>query len=329
MKRFCLFVCGLLLKIVMLSFLSCDDSVKQNELKIASWNVQTFFDANLDNIEYSEFIKSKTWNVESYKERLVKLCQVIKTLDADVFIMQEIENENVLYDIKNFLAGEWNQKKVYKYSCFAKKSSAAIGCAVLSRVPLKSLKCHSIDVRLFQGDWSRSRPIMEVEVDQNGKPLTIFVNHWKSKSGGQAKTEKFRNCEEGVLAFFVSLALKANPVFIAGDFNKDIREFAFQDKDILLRFWNRGKLCNEGICVKSLWFDSEGELIEPGSYYFREEWSYIDNFFCAGQIEVLDFYVATQGEWCHEETKIPKKYSLWNKSGYSDHLPIVCKIKYK
>ena len=72
--------------ILFLPFFACCDSGK-SEVKIANWNVQTFFDANNDGTEYSEFAKSKTWGEEMYKERLKRLCSVIKKLAADIFIM--------------------------------------------------------------------------------------------------------------------------------------------------------------------------------------------------------------------------------------------------
>lgn len=65
--------------ILFLPFFACCDSGK-SEVKIANWNVQTFFDANNDGTEYSEFAKSKTWGEEMYKERLKRLCSVIKNL---------------------------------------------------------------------------------------------------------------------------------------------------------------------------------------------------------------------------------------------------------
>ena len=43
------------------------------EISITSWNLQTFFDGNTTGTEYSEFRKSKNWNVTTYEARLNKL----------------------------------------------------------------------------------------------------------------------------------------------------------------------------------------------------------------------------------------------------------------
>ena len=75
-------------------------------LSVVNWNVQTFFDANKDGCEYTEFQKSSDWNKEKYQERVKRLAQVISTLDADIYVFEEIENENVLQDISNELSGK-------------------------------------------------------------------------------------------------------------------------------------------------------------------------------------------------------------------------------
>ena len=159
---------------VFLLFSSCaqmttETLVREEKLKVANWNVQTFFDAVTTGDEYTEFVKSGRWGKEAYIERLKRLCSVIKAIDADVFVMEEIENEAVVHDISNFLAGEWNGQKVYRNAVFAKDEGSSIGCAVLSRVQLDDMKVHSLDIRTEESDMPRLRPIMEVEVISRGR----------------------------------------------------------------------------------------------------------------------------------------------------------------
>ncbi|MGN0729320.1 endonuclease/exonuclease/phosphatase family protein [Treponema sp.] len=309
-------------------FSGCLLDGKKNELKIASWNVQTFFDANAEGTEYSEFLKSKTWGAESYRCRLERLCSVIRKINADIFVMEEIENAAVLQDIGNFLSGEWNSGNVYRYACFAKSDGGSIGCGVISKVPLEWMRLHSIDVRTEQEKMPRTRPVAEIEVNTSAGPLRIFVNHWKSKSGGAEKTEKWRNREEGVLAFFMNCALNEGAaVFAIGDFNRDIHDFCrAEGGSFLLRFWHGRLLDGEGVLAACPWFDAAGNLVYPGSYYFKDEWSRIDCIFYAGKIQMQSFFPAVDGSWCSSDF-IPQKYSLWNGSGYSDHLPIVCRVR--
>lgn len=302
-----------------------ENAENSSNLKVVCWNVQTFFDANTDGNEYAEFKKSP-WGKDAYKARLKKLCSSIKSIDADVFVMEEIENENVLQDINNFLAGEWNFKKTYPYACFAKDDSCSIGCAVISRVPLKDLTVHSIDVRSEETKMPSVRPIMQLTLCAK-KEIVLLVNHWKSKSGGETVTEIWRDRQEGLLQKIVeTLESDSKPILIMGDFNRDINDFYCPKKDsgqILLRKWVNGKLIKDGTLVNSAWFLNGKDIIEPGSYFFNGEWSRIDNVFTAGNLKIKSFYPETDGPWCNSSF-IPQKYIMRTESGYSDHLPLFC-----
>ena len=331
-SRFCsLCMCVFML----LSFSSCvqnlsDSAEKEGRLKVVNWNVQTFFDAVTTGDEYTEFVRSGRWGKDAYIERLKRLCSVIKNLDADVFVMEEIENESVVHDISNFLAGEWDREKVYADACYAREEGSAIGCAVLSRVPVASMTVHSLDVRSEEEDMPRMRPLMEVRLVSGQKEITLMVNHWKSKSGGEEETEKWRNREEGVLAEMTAGAVaEGRAVLILGDFNRDINDFSLtRSGDVVLRYWKDGSLMEDGVKVSSPWFLAGHKLLQPGSYYYQDEWSRIDNMFAAGAAEILDFYPAVEGEWCDSHTFVPNRYLIWNGNGYSDHLPIVCVVRF-
>lgn len=297
-------------------------------LKVTNWNVETFFDASNDGSEYREFVESKTWGEDAYVERIKRLCSVIKALDSDVFVMEEIENEEVLYDISNFLAGEWSSRKVYSYSCFAKDDGSSIGCGVLSRFPLVEMKVHGLDVRTCDVAQPSMRPIIEVKVEKGGKEICLLVNHWKSMSGGMEATEYWRNRQEGLLSGIVADCVERNEAVIAcGDFNRDIQNFCpGKNGGVLLRSYSGGVLRSDGVEVKSPWFYSDGSLVEPGSYFFGNGWNRIDNFFAAGSADIISFQPETQGPWCAEDSCVPLGYKLWSGEGYSDHLPVTCVV---
>lgn len=301
---------------------------KLEKLKITNWNLETFFDSTNDGSEYSEFVKSKTWGKEMYSARLERLAQVIKEIDSDVYVMEEIENENVLHDISNFLAGEWNFKKNFKYACFAKDKGSSIGCAVISRYPLKNMSVHSLNIEKSNLKLPSMRPLIQVSVIKGEKELVLLVNHWKSMSGGEEITEKWRNAQEIVLASRLEDLCKKEKAFLAlGDFNRDILKFkkstwsSFGQK-FLIRKGQNFTFDDEGIEVLSVWFESEDFLQEPGSYNFKGVWSRIDNMFFGGSASFEDFCVETSGEWFDSENNKPYSYSLWNGKGFSDHLPI-------
>ena len=342
------------------SLCSCGNSgQKTASLKIVNWNVQTFFDANNDGIEYSNFVKSKKWNQDAYKERLQKLCKAINELDADLLVLEEIENQGVVYDISNALAGNnWNPAKVYRYSCFAKKKDSSIGCALLSRQELKGMKVHSLDIQAEREKAPQMRPLIEVDL-LAPKPLKIFVNHWKSKGGSsvgakaggarRSDTALWRRWQEGLLAKKIIDAQSANPktaIVCAGDFNQDISEFSIASAAPLFGLeedsWQgqnappeklgqaalgnvelRSPYSGQKVLVYSPWLDFEGDL---GSYNFRDKWERIDHFFFCGDLNVSDFGPQT-GEWSYEDGR-PKPFKIYSLKGWSDHLPIACRVEY-
>ena len=279
--------------ILLLSFLSltasCSDeesysnskssSAEKTTLKVCSWNLQTFFDAETKGTEYTEFVKSNgKWTRESYLKRLDRLCKSLKELDPDVFVMEEIENEGILFDIFNRMEGLVRQGKNYTYGCFATGGNSSIGCAVLSRYPLSNLTVHGIEQKSEQEEMPSMRPAMLVTVQKNGKKLNLAVLHWKSKSNGEEQSKKWRLWQESVLA---RLFLQTQGAILAcGDFNQDINEFSdyvsdSQENTFLRRFSNPV----QKVSVFSPWKNSDGNLVQPGSYYFDSEWERIDHFF--------------------------------------------------
>ena len=66
-----------------------------------------------------------------------------------------------------------------------------------------------------------SRPPLEVELTVNGRPLTVLVNHFKSKRGGELETAPRRLAQATFIAGLVDgrLASGEGPVAVVGDFN--------------------------------------------------------------------------------------------------------------
>ena len=328
-----------------LSFRKADES----ELSVVSWNLQTFFDAADSGTEYEDFIGKKSkWTEEKYKARLEKLCTFMKAVNADIFCFMEVENAAVVQDIANTLQVGVSGMK-WPYVCFARESGSSLGCAVFSRYEPQLLTVHSIDYKaavqlgafcgFSAGDeltQPSMRPLMEVRFSfapvrfgaqnsnsnmgngGNGK-LALFVAHWKSKSGGAKESEVWRNCQEAVLAKRIERALADGYNVVAcGDFNRELSEFMYSRMEGCVDL--RGSF--ENVTVRSPWFASTAN----GSYCFQNVWNRIDHFFFAGDTECT-FFSVYEEEGFVTAGGLPNSYDVWTGEGYSDHLPLVCRVR--
>lgn len=310
-----------------------DDFSKKRVVSLIEWNLQTFFDGETLGTEYAEFVKSDSWNRSKYESRLKKLCDFIAKENADVFVFEEIENIGIIHDISNSLAGfSWSDSEKWMYSCFAKNEGTSIGCGIISKFPIMSVKTHEMDIRVQRVSQPSSRPLIQASLDVDGKSLDVFVAHWKSKSGGELETEIWRDWQESLCGYRLkNFSCENRAAIVCGDFNRNAEDFFCRigscnnEKNTFFRFVDFG--CSGQIGLFSPWLvRNEVELFKTGSYFYQNEWERIDNIFGLGEFRILDFCPLDDGEWVNEDGT-PFRYKMYNEKGYSDHLPISCKIE--
>ncbi len=200
---------------------------------------------------------------------------------------------------------------------------------MLSRFPLGEITVHALDIRTESDKQPRMRPLLQLSVFCGDKKLVVFVNHWKSKSGDtNGKTATWRAYQERVLAQCMQKAQSQGCAVLAcGDFNQDISEFARYDGELLSYPANILLRGERNLPVYSPWYDAQYYLQNPGSYYYKDAWERIDHFFLAGDAELSAFAARTDGAWITDDG-IPAAYRVYNGKGYSDHLPITCRVNF-
>ncbi|MDC0932274.1 endonuclease/exonuclease/phosphatase family protein [Arcobacteraceae bacterium] len=179
------------------------------DFKVASYNVENFFDLYYDKTEYKEFIPhTKYWNKTSFNNKLNNISRTIKDLDADILALQEIESQKVIDAILK-------KNQNYKYFIFHKNKNTAIGLALLSKYKITS----SIPIVVDKNDIY-SRDILKVNLLIDNKPLIVYVNHWRSKRAKESKRIVY------------AMALKKeldkqqnNDYIILGDLNSNYNEY--------------------------------------------------------------------------------------------------------
>lgn len=309
------------------------------EFKVATYNVENLFDAGFQGTEYKEYIPGKhNWNQRMVDIKLNHTAEVICDLDADILGLQEIENSIIFEALRTRL------KRVgcaYRYGAITHKKGAPIQVALLSRFPIIGQKELEVSYSPFV------RNILEAEVDIEGNPLTLFVNHWKSKSrrGVESKRIKYaKTLQKRIL----SLPTKKEYI-ILGDLNSNYNAHLTLDERIddtngatgigdVLQTTINNKLARKHQILKA----------QKGTHYntwqelpFKYRWSH--KFY--GNRSTLDHILLSSSMFDHKgidyvnnSFKVFKAPYLFTKKGYinswrykngkhtgkgySDHLPI-------
>ena len=186
-------------------------SLFANNITVASYNVENFFDLKKDNSEYTEFIPNtkNQWNQRNFNIKLNNLLKVISDIDANIIALQEIENRDLMILLSKKLPQ-------YKYYSFVKYPNSAVGVGILSKIEIKSNS--TIDVKFTSRLY---RPILETTFTYENIEFKVFNNHWPSKAAPESYRIKYAKSLQDRL-----LQLTQDYDYILlGDFNSNYNEY--------------------------------------------------------------------------------------------------------
>ena len=150
-----------------------------SEISIATYNVQNLFDCKDDGSEYLDFKSSTSkWDCEAASSKLKRTRQIIDALDTDIIALEEVENEQVL---KSLVEGS-----DYKFIIFTKEKNSPVGLGIVSKIQPSSSE-------IFEVPNVKTRNILKVVFEVEGKKFSIFVNHFPAYKNGinmQKKAER-------------------------------------------------------------------------------------------------------------------------------------------
>lgn len=205
-------------------------AVHAEQVTVMSYNVENMFDIFDDPYSNDEGGKVKP------REEIEAIAKAIASVDADVVVFQELENEHILEGmVSTFLA-----EAGYEYiACQRTNSGRGINLGVISRYPIKRLASYRFTT-LAHPDvpdqtWRFARDVMQVTVDVKGNDLHLFNVHLKSNRNrsGDPNSMKYRSAEVLGLKKIIRGVLKDKPgayVLALGDFNSNLETRPEQDR---------------------------------------------------------------------------------------------------
>ncbi len=203
--------------------------------------------------------------------------------------------------------------------------------AVFSKFPIVSVERH----RLFQ-----ARDILEAELDVEGNPLHVYVNHWKSGASSPER-EPIRVQNAKVLRALLDARLKENAsadIIVAGDLNSHYNHSILYPNietginDVL---GSNGSEIFDGSDLYNLWFELPPEerysevwrgrrgslmhMMLTRGLYDENGVSYVDGSF--DRLVITDLNADAIGR--------PIEWNNWGLTGggTSDHFPVVAQFK--
>ncbi len=292
------------------------------------------------------------WDKDALKAKLMTISKVIKSRGKlpDILGIIEIENENVLSMLAKALGYE-------DYLITNSPDQRGIDVALLFKEK-KGLKYITHKEYVLRAKYFNKKPtrnILEVVFKVDDKyPLSVIVNHWPSQSNpDEARAVAAKN-----LLVRIKKGLQKNPnhkFLVMGDFNtaKDDHPHPFR------RYWYKNNFLND---VATMFLRSENvdrkekSMMPKGTYFYvgGMEWNHLDRFFVTKNlinqsdvsVDVSSFEIYAPSFLTSTFTytdpdnflygtqilRTPKRYNHREKNpakaGYSDHFPIIVKLKY-
>ncbi|MEA1898616.1 MAG: endonuclease/exonuclease/phosphatase family protein, partial [Bacteroidota bacterium] len=268
--------------IIVLNISAQETELKQNRNKnftIVFYNIENLFDFEDDPLTMDEDFtpgSEKKWDKEKYLKKTQDISKVLSSIGKRslpaIIGLAEVENEKVLIDLINT---ENLKKGNYGIVHYDSPDKRGIDVAILYRKDLYKIESHKSIPINFPRDTILTRDILMVKGKTNdSENLFVFVNHWKSRSGGMAVTEHKRNYSAVVLRKAVDSILNFEPkakIIILGDFNDEPTNRSIHQ---ILQANNKRKNRNPRD-LYNLMYDMHN-LGDSGTYHYSGSWNMLD-----------------------------------------------------
>jgi len=250
---------------------------------IAFYNLENLFDTINDTTKFDE--KSPIMEMKGdigaiYKKKVHNMARVISDIGYDtsknspaIIGVSEVENREVLEDVVN---DPLLLQKDYGIVHFHSPDARGIDVALLYQKKLfVPLYTSSHELKIYDDERKQvyTRDQLLVSGKLEGEMIHLLVNHWPSRSGGEARSRPKRLAAAKLSKHLVDSLQVKDPyakVFIMGDFNDDPTNSSI--KDVMKAQKDRSKVGLKGIYNPMENFFKMG----LGSNAYRDSWSLFD-----------------------------------------------------
>jgi len=309
---------------------------RDTRIIIAFYNTENSFDTIDDPAKNDEdFLPGSrvAWTSERYYHKLNNIARALTAIDSlnfpAIIGLAEIENIGVLNDLVSK-----TPLRAGNYQAILEEGGdpRGIDVALIFRKKIMKYAGHNSfpSARTF-----RTRSVLYVRlVDEKNDTLHVFVNHWKSRSGGAEATEAQRIENALTLKRITDSVLARDPkanLVIMGDFNDE------PGNKSLNEFLDAGKPDNKIVPTGLYNLMYDRFLNGEGTLYYKD-WDLFDQFVVSGNMLLKRnrkgafiippyayifkpqwlLYKNKTGEMVPDRTSGSKEYF----GGFSDHLPV-------
>ncbi|PQV59770.1 hypothetical protein CLV53_11483 [Sediminibacterium magnilacihabitans] len=334
-----------MLKIILcFCLLFCCAAVQLNRYRVyiaGFYNLENLYDT-VDNpiVNDDEFTPSgdKRYNGKIYTDKLTRLATVIREIGTDyspdgvaLLGVAEIENDTVLQDLVNHSLLKQRQ---YRFIHYDSRDSRGVDVALLYQ-PKYFKPQESIPLQVTLPGKSKdavfTRDILYVRGLLDGETVHIYVNHWPSRRGGEARSSPAREATAATCRAHFALIRQADPaarILVMGDLNDNPDNKSVVD--VLKARGDPRKLAPDELYNPWLALYRKG----IGTLAHRDSWGLFDQilltpswlrrkeglFFYRQHIHIKPYMMQKSGRY--------KGYPLrtWEgnsyQAGYSDHFPV-------
>jgi len=330
-------------------------------LTVATYNVENLFDLVDDpQTDEGEFTPgTPTWDAARLSRRLTDLGQAFALLNADVVVVNEVENLDVLEQLRDAIRGAGGP--AYPHLAIApSRDPRGIDVSLLSRFPVTTqlgrpinsrFECTHVETGMpftLDGSWPEARPVLQVELELDGDAqpdLVLLGNHWKAKGRGSfpctdeahrlRAAEHLRALVEDLSAARPDVGIVALGDFNTWDFEPPLADVLQARLDLTADALLYNAWGDAGVLERNTRNDNAWNRPANSSYQFSGTWSRLDHVLItrplltgeAGWRLVRGSVASLADRRLLGPDGAPRSWTASTGAGYSDHLPVFMRLE--